>query len=194
MLFAGFLRAPLTSVFMVIEVSGNYSIVLPVILANTVAYLLSRTLQPTPIFEIFTHQDGLDLPSMEEQREERGLHIEDALRPIDVPVFRGADTLATVSTSLTRGGPFLICLNDATWYAMTSEELTAALASLHSETPLEKAIRPDRTPVLFPDLPLDSTLAYFARWPVLPIRNRASKGTIEGIVTSDDVLRTYQEK
>src|SRR6202040_1720588 len=30
-LFAGFLRAPMTSVFMVLEVSGNYSIILPVI-------------------------------------------------------------------------------------------------------------------------------------------------------------------
>ena len=46
-LFAAFLRAPLTSVFMVLEVSGNYSIVLPVILANTIAYLISRGLQPS---------------------------------------------------------------------------------------------------------------------------------------------------
>ena len=42
-LFAAFLRVPLTSVFMVLEVSGNYSIVLPVILANTIAYLVSRS-------------------------------------------------------------------------------------------------------------------------------------------------------
>jgi H+/Cl- antiporter ClcA len=41
-LFAAFLRAPLTSVFMVLEVSGNYSIVAPVILANTVAYLIAE--------------------------------------------------------------------------------------------------------------------------------------------------------
>ena len=34
-LFAGFLRVPMTSVFMVLEVSGNYSIVVPVIVANT---------------------------------------------------------------------------------------------------------------------------------------------------------------
>jgi hypothetical protein len=33
-LFAGFLRVPLTSVFMVLEVSGNYSIILPVIVAK----------------------------------------------------------------------------------------------------------------------------------------------------------------
>ena len=38
-LFAGFLRAPMTSVFMVLEVSGNYSIIVPVIVANTLAYV-----------------------------------------------------------------------------------------------------------------------------------------------------------
>src|SRR6201986_480303 len=82
-LFAGFIRAPLTSVFMVLEVSGNYSIILPVILANTIAYLISRALQPVPVFELFTHQDGLDLPSMEEQREESELRVEDALEPVN---------------------------------------------------------------------------------------------------------------
>ena len=88
-LFAGFLRAPLTSVFMVLEVSGNYSIVIPVILANTIAYWIARSLQPVPIFEMMTHQDGLYLPSMEEQREESNLHIEDAMHPVAVPVSPG---------------------------------------------------------------------------------------------------------
>ena len=68
-LFAGFLRAPMTSVFMVLEVSGNYSIILPVIVANTLAYVISRGLQPIAIFDVLTRQDGIDLPSMEEQRE-----------------------------------------------------------------------------------------------------------------------------
>jgi len=107
-LFAGFLRAPLTSVFMVLEVSGNYSIVLPVILANTIAYLLSRSLQPVPIFEVFTQQDGLALPSMEEQREEHELHIEDALRPLNVPVVNGSESIEDASKALetanARGG------------------------------------------------------------------------------------------
>jgi hypothetical protein len=41
-LLAGFLRAPMTSVFMVLEVSGNYSIIVPVIEANTFAYVISH--------------------------------------------------------------------------------------------------------------------------------------------------------
>ena len=63
-LFAGILRAPMTSVFMIMEVSGNYSIIVPVILSNAIAYFISRTFQPTPIFDLLSRQDGLDLPSL----------------------------------------------------------------------------------------------------------------------------------
>ena len=92
-LFAGFLRAPMTSVFMVLEVSGNYSIIVPVIVANTFAYVISRALQPAAIFDVLTRQDGLDLPSMEEQREEGILRVEDAMRPDAGPVLDAEETL-----------------------------------------------------------------------------------------------------
>jgi chloride channel protein, CIC family len=194
-LFAAFLRVPLTSVFMVLEVSGNYSIVLPVILANTIAYLVSRSLQPYPIFETFTHQDGLDLPSMEEQREESVLHLEDALRPVNLPVFPGTATLEEVSAQLGADAPMLLVkLRDGSWYSMNRSELTSMTAAQTPDTLLERAIKPDRTPLLFPDLPLDSAIPYLARWPVLPIQNRASKGILEGVVTLEDVLGRYQQK
>ncbi len=193
-LFAGFLRAPLTSVFMVLEVSGNYSIVLPVILANTIAYLLSRSLQPVPIFEIFTHQDGLDLPSMEEQREESVLHIEDALRPLDVPVVSGSEPIEAVSATISFDDTptFLVQLWDGSWYAMTQDELIAAAATMTGSTPIERALKPDRTPLLFPDLPLDTALRYFSRWQLLPVLNRANKNKLEGVITLEDVLGRYQ--
>jgi chloride channel protein, CIC family len=195
-LFAAFLRVPLTSVFMVLEVSGNYSIVLPVILANTIAYLVSRSLQPYPIFETFTHQDGLDLPSMEEQREESVLHLEDALRPVNLPVFPGTATLEEVTTQLGVGDTpmLLVKLRDGSWYAMNRSELTSLAAAQTPDTLLERAIKPDRIPLLFPDLPLDSAIPYLARWCVLPIQNRASKGILEGVVTLEDVLGRYQQK
>ena len=193
-LFAGFLRAPFTSVFMVLEVSGNYSIILPVILANTIAYLLSRSLQPVPIFEVFTQQDGLDLPSMEEQREENVLHIEDALRPVNVPVVSGRESIEAVSatTAATNASAVLVQLWDGSWYAMSKNELTSVTATLTGETPIEGVLKPDRTPMLFPDLRLDNTLHYFPRWPLLPVLNRANKRKLEGVVTLEDVLKRYQ--
>ena len=193
-LFAGFLRVPLTSVFMVLELSGNYSIILPVILANTIAYLVSRALQPVPIFETFTHQDGLDLPSLEEQREESVLHLEDALRPVTVPVFSGTETLAKVLNefSVLEAAALLVKMRDGSWYAMTRDELTSAVATSNADAPIASVLKPERVPILFPDLPLDSAIPYLSRWPVLPIQNRASRGTLEGMVTLEDVLRRYQ--
>jgi CIC family chloride channel protein len=193
-LFAGFLRAPLTSVFMVLEVSGNYSIVLPIILANTLAFLISRSLQPVGIFEIFTQQDGLDLPSMEEQREESSLHIEDALQPVSVPVVAGSDTIQSVSNAVseTHSMGCMVRLSDGSWYALSADELAGAAATLTPEAPVQRALKEDRAPLLFPDMPLDSALHHFPRWSFLPVLNRASRGTLEGMITMTGVLQRYR--
>jgi chloride channel protein, CIC family len=205
-LFAAFLRAPLTSVFMVLEVSGNYSVILPVILANTIAYLISRALQPVPIFELLTHQDGLYLPSMEEQREESGdLHFEDALAPIAVPVLNGSETLWEARRAVMEAfakqdvGAVLIRCRDGGWYAASRAEMEEIFNSLgtdqnthEAKQAVEERLGKERTPVMFPDQPLSSALPYFGRWPLLPISNRAMRGALEGVLSQADVLRRYQ--
>jgi CIC family chloride channel protein len=179
---------------MVLEVSGNYSIILPVILANTIAYLVSRSLQPHAIFEVFTHQDGLDLPSMEEQREEVVLHLEDALRPLSVPIIDAGATLSAAAAELDakQAEVFLVKLPRHAWYSMTRAELGNLAAISAPETVVASVLKADRIPLLFPDLPLDSALPHLARWPILPVQNRASRGSIEGTVTLADVLSRYQ--
>jgi CIC family chloride channel protein len=214
-LFAAFLRAPLTSVFMVLEVSGNYSIVLPVILANTIAYVISRITQPIPIFEQLTHQDGLYLPSMEELREESNLRLEDALQPVTVPVLQGSETIADTIQSFaqyedSKTAPVvLIHCSDGLWYAARREELETlfshSTAASSGESPdatsadrstltIEERLGSERTPILFPDLPLSSALPHFQRWPLLPITNRAMRGSLEGVVSLQDVLNRYQQQ
>ena len=195
-LFAGFLRVPLTSVFMVFELSQNYSIVLPVILANTIAYLIARSLQPVPIFEAFTLQDGLNLPSMEEVREETALRIEDALRPFDGQVFFGSDPAAIIAAK------FQEEKEEVAAHPLRPQSLVCSArrrpakivqASMPVDQPIEELFPDDRAPFLYPDLPLNETLAHFNRWPILPIVNRAVSGLLEGVVSQADVLKCYQE-
>ncbi len=199
-LFAAFLRAPLTSVFMVLEVSGNYSIILPVILANTIAYLLSRSLQPLPIFEVLTHQDGLDLPSMEEQREESNLHLEDAVEPVTVPVLQGSETVQQALDLLSQYDnlkdipAFLIHCPDGLWFSTRREDFQDLLSKSPAGERLCDQLGPERTPILFPDLPLASALPHFQRWPLLPITNRAMRGALEGTVSLDGILKRYQQR
>ena len=191
-LFAGFIRTPLTSVFMVLEVSGNYSIILPVILANTLAYLLSRSLQPMPIFEELTHQDGLNLPSMEEAREGSSLRIEDALHAAEVPVVLGAETPQQVLETAQQNKIGLACVRcrDNRWYVLTAAEAAKAVQS--GAQTIEAVLPAERTPLLYPDLALEETLPHFLRWPLLPVVNRAVSGLMEGVISQDDVLACYR--
>ena len=59
--FSGVIRAPMTSVLIIVEMTGGYSLILPLMLANMTAYILARRVRPTPIYEALLEQDGTRL-------------------------------------------------------------------------------------------------------------------------------------
>jgi len=61
--FAGVIRAPLTSVIMIFEVTRDYTIIVPLMVANLIAFYISQKLQKRPIYEALAQQDGLHLPT-----------------------------------------------------------------------------------------------------------------------------------
>ena len=194
-LFAGFLRAPMTSVFMVLEVSGNYSIILPVIIANTIAYVISRGLQPIAIFDLLTRQDGLELPSMEEQREEGVLHVEDAMRPVKDPVLDAGDSVgrALQQVSKSDADEFLVRMNPTGWNSVKKEQLAALIAEGKDEVALGSVLPIRLIPHAHPDHPLETALRYVDRWPLVPVVSRADFRKLEGVVSQRDVLERYRE-
>ena len=194
-LFAGFLRVPMTSVFMVLEVSGNYSIIVPVILANTIAYVISRGLQPIAIFDLLTRQDGLELPSMEEQREEGILRVEDAMRPVEVPVLDAQDTVAQ---ALLKAEPstadyLLVRLKPNGWNGVSKQQLREMAQEGKGETGLGSLLPIRTMPDLHPDHPLEMALRFVDRWPLLAVVSRADFAQLQGVITERDVLERYRE-
>ena len=194
-LFAGFLRAPMTSVFMVLEVSGNYSIIVPVIVANTFAYVISRALQPIAIFDLLTRQDGLELPSMEEQREEGILHVEDAMQQPENSVLDAEETLddALRRADSCMSEDMLVRMIPSGWSMVSRQHLRTLLSEGKGATKLASLLPPDLIPYLHPDHPLDTALRYVDRWPLVPVVNRADFRQLEGIITQQDVLKRYRE-
>ncbi|MGH9477202.1 MAG: chloride channel protein [Terriglobales bacterium] len=197
--FAGILRAPMTSVFMVVEVSGSYDVVLPLVISNAIAYFISRRWQPVPIFDLLTQQDGITLPSMEEQREEAVLHVEDAMRPphgsgravppvVDVarPVREAWMKAQTAPRKfvLLDGGP-------GAWYGVTLDMLAPLVVRAEEERPLAEVLQPEwRLPVLYPDQPLETFLREAGDEPLLPVIHRAN-GLLLGVLTLTDALAAY---
>lgn len=193
-LFAGFLRVPMTSVFMVVELSGNYSIIVPVILANAFAYVISRSFQSVPIFDLLTRQDGLDLPSLEELREENVLHIEDAMRPPPAPVLNSNETVhnAALQVQESSSDLFLVQLNPTGWTSIERNLLQRFISEGKSEMTLGSLLPPRPLPYLHPDFPLEMALRYVYQIPLVPVVSRANLSKLEGVISSQDVLAKYQ--
>jgi chloride channel protein, CIC family len=194
-LFAGFLRVPMTSVFMVLEVSGNYSIIVPVIVANTFAYVISRGLQPSAIFDVLTRQDGLELPSMEEQREEGILRVEDALQPVPAPVLDAEKTLDQAMADLDGSGDheLLVRMSPSGWSSVNREQLQGLAAEGKGAAKLGSLLSIGQVPFLHPDHPLETALRYVDRWPIVPVVSRADFRQLEGVVSQRAVLERYRE-
>ena len=123
--FAGFLRTPITSVFMVIEVSGSYTAILPIMIANMVAYLISRTYQKVPLFDLLARQDGFVLPSIEEQREQVPLTVEVAMKTdgsvVALPDELAADLARRAEEQ--KDALILVRMSPGQWLLLDREEL-----------------------------------------------------------------------
>jgi chloride channel protein, CIC family len=59
--FAGIVRAPMTSVLIIFEMTGGYGLVLPLMIANMSAFALARHWRRTPVYDALLAQDGIYL-------------------------------------------------------------------------------------------------------------------------------------
>ena len=73
--FAGIVRAPMTSVLIIFEMTGGYGLVLPLMIANMSAFALARHWRRVPVYEALLAQDGI--------------HLEHGPRPLDPPDDEG---------------------------------------------------------------------------------------------------------
>ncbi|MCB1023093.1 MAG: chloride channel protein, partial [Acidobacteria bacterium] len=89
--FAGIIRAPITSVIIIFEMTGAYSLILPLMLANATAYVVAKRFRPTSIYEALLEQDGIELPNRDKSNRK-------VLESIYVEQVMSAEPVAVKST------------------------------------------------------------------------------------------------
>ena len=193
-LFAGFLRVPITSVFMALEVSGDYSIILPVLVANTFSYLISRRLQAVPALESITRLDGLYLPAMEEQREHESPSVEDAMRPRPSVVLDGQRTArdAWPFVQSTDEEYYLVKQPDSPVAVVSRADLKKLVES-RDNRPLANTQALSTTPQLYPDENLEDALRLVASFPLVPVVSRADVTRILGVINLRDIVEAFRK-
>ncbi|CAA6679249.1 MULTISPECIES: chloride channel protein [unclassified Lentimonas] len=69
--FAAVIRCPMTSVIIIFEMTANYSLILPLMIGNFLAHLISSKLSPIPIYDALLLQDGISLKKLPAYRGEQ---------------------------------------------------------------------------------------------------------------------------
>src|SRR6266849_5764994 len=79
--FAGIVRAPMTSGRLIYELTQDYAVIVPLMIANLVSLFISRRLQRESIYDVLALQDGIHLPTAETRSQRGSRHVIRALGP-----------------------------------------------------------------------------------------------------------------
>jgi CIC family chloride channel protein len=187
--FAGIIRAPMTSVFMIFEITQDYQIIVPLMVANLLSFVISRRYQPVPVYEALLRQDGIHLPSSA-LRERAAWTAHDVMKPPSTFLSAEMSIDAAWDATCTDGrGAHLVGTPECLVGVIASEQLAGARDAARGGDAVGTIVERSFAHV-HPDHGLDLVLERFAESPgLLPVVSRAAASRVEGVITLDDITR-----
>jgi CIC family chloride channel protein len=193
-LFAGIVRAPMTSVLMIFEMTRDYAVIVPLMIANLASLFISSRFQKAPIYEALAQQDGIHLPSLKTREEFRGLTVSQVLRtatevlPSQMSIHEAVERMQA-----SQFRSWLVEDEGGIVGILSKALLESALAEGKSEEHLMTLFDSLDFPHVHADQPLHLAMERMskAHIDILPVVNRADIHKLEGIVTLRDVLDSY---
>ena len=210
--FAGIVRTPMTSVIMIFEMTRDYTIIVPLMISNLIAFFISQRFQREPIYEALAHQDGVHLPTAESRSDQGRVRVSQVMRPAPVLLAPTISVSSAMERVTDRHGDDSkkAALLDA-WPVGEGRELVGMI----QQSQLQQAVsHGDSNKTLaeigdpgfdlrhadaeeFPHVHPDHTLSLAlermgtTKLHVLPVVSRADVRQLLGIVVLADVLEAY---
>jgi CIC family chloride channel protein len=189
--FAGVVRAPITSVLIIFEMTNGYGLVLPLMIANTIAYLIAKKFDHRGLYDALLEQDGIHLlhaPAAPGQLD--GLRVTQAMTK-DVVTLTGdlspSAALASIehlqftSYPVVNGSVCLGLINQARLRRVIADQVTT--------TPLAELVR--LREYVYPQ---DSLIRAVVRMNALGTRQlpvvEKDSHELRGVITMSDIFRT----
>jgi len=191
--FCGVVRAPITSVLIVFEMTQNYSLILPLMIANATSYLVAQRLNPTPIYEALLEQDGIRLAPAQPQVSLHKLTASSVMTRdvVTLPANLSIrEAIEYVITNPHYGFPVVDGARKMVGF-ITRDELRHHQAEGNEDAMLgDLAIKDVVT--AYPDHPLDAVMLKLGEgeFSLLPVVSRKDQRQLVGIISMRDIVRT----
>jgi CIC family chloride channel protein len=192
--FAGIVRAPMTSVVMIFEITRDYAVIVPLMISNLVSLFIASRLEKQPIYESLARQDGMHLPTAETRQQGGHRQVILAMRPAAEVLLADMtveQALEKIRSSESTAWPVI---GDRGLLGVLSfGKLQQAAAAGSEAGKIKEFLDGADFPHLHVDHPLSLALERMGASQVnaLPVVSRANIHKLEGLVTLKDVLALY---
>jgi CIC family chloride channel protein len=190
--FAGAIRAPITSILIIFEMTGDYAIILPLMISNVISYTVAARLHPVPIYDALLRQDSVPMPEHQTHRDLRALTVEQAMRT-DLPFAGLQEPVLEVTRRLDIAGARALAVVD-------DEGRLRGIVGRRELVPagsggrlVADVARRDVVTV-FPDQSLDLALLKLGRHSVrqAPVVDREVPTLVVGMLSLEDISAAVQ--
>jgi CIC family chloride channel protein len=195
--FAGAARAPITSVIILFELTGDYRIILPLMLAVVISTLISEALSADTIYTLKLRRRGIDVRAGRDVDLMRSDMVAEAMSR-DIPTAQGDMTVAEASDRLeeTHERALVVVNPDAELDGIaTIQDLEQAMLDNKPGLSLEEvASRPVVT--VFPDQSLSEAIHALGLHDhgQAPMVSRLNPHRVVGLLRRGDIVRAYSRR
>jgi len=196
-LFAGAAHAPVTAILILFEMTGNYSIILPLMLATVTSTLISRAINRESIYTLKLTRRGIHLESGHDIDVMQGIDVREAMTA-------GADTVPTDMTLAQLARAFaeshhhgfpVLDENDDLYGVVTIQDMERAMSKPDAGQVTVRDIATTSLQVAYPDEPLWAALKRMGTRDVgrLPVVSRENPKKLLGLIRRADIITAYNK-
>ncbi len=192
--FAGTGSAPLTSIVMLIEMTRDYTLILPVIMATTLSFLLSRALLKEDIYTTKLIRRGIDVDLRVEEEVLNKIKVEEVMTK-DFPTIPASMSVTDLFNIFTETGYH--------GFPVTKDGKLCGIITLTDIRPITKRkewqtlkvidVATKNLIVAYPEQTLDKIIIHMGEKQIgrIPVVDENDKEKLLGVLTREDILRAY---
>ncbi len=191
--FAGAARAPITAVIIIFELTGDYTIILPLMVAIVAAAGMSGLLSKDTIYTLKLRRRGIDIQRRRSANLMQVLRVRDAMQLVPEALL-ASTSLDEMIHRFSQRDVIALPVIDARGHFRGIVNAEAVDSALREEAgDVTAGDLADVPATLLPDAPLDSALTQFVQQDTsaLPVVDKATS-TIVGWLTHRDILVAYE--
>jgi chloride channel protein, CIC family len=192
-LFAGIIRAPMTSVFMIFELTQDYQVFVPLMIANMISFAISKHYQPVSLYHALLQQDDVHMPASVVRMPTGGWRAMDFMSR-DFPMIPPGASAASALEAMQQSGlqAHLVGSDGLVEGLVTRNRIEKAISSDAGGDPVNGLMIIEFAHA-HPDHPIELVLDRLGKNPgLLPVVSRRQVREVVGIVTPQSVMQFLQ--